>query len=72
MKEGERAAFHAGLKHAVWMFAVWNDGVQYVGVRRQTLKEVFAEIDRGRYDMARGLYPEVWLDPRRFSWRSDE
>lgn len=36
---GKHDGYIEGYKHAVWLFAWWKDGVQYVGSGKRTLKE---------------------------------
>lgn len=38
-------SFKAGMKHGVWLFAWWKDGVQYVGTSGKTLKEAYKELE---------------------------
>jgi len=37
-------AFKAGMKHGIWLFAWWKDGVQYVGTSGRTLAEAYKEL----------------------------
>ena len=43
---GEQAeiSFKAGLKHGIWLFAWWKDGVQYVGTSGRTLEQAYKEL----------------------------
>ena len=38
-------SFKAGLKHGIWLFAWWKDGVQHVGTSGKTLQEAYKELD---------------------------
>lgn len=37
-------SFKAGMKHGIWLFAWWKDGVQYVGTSGRTLQEAYKEL----------------------------
>lgn len=40
----QSAAYYAGLREGVSMFAHWKDGVQYVGTTGKTLRAALSEI----------------------------
>jgi hypothetical protein len=48
-----------GLKHGIWLYAWWKDGVQYVGTSGLTLKEALAEVDRERLEMIKNHFKGV-------------
>ncbi len=39
-----KISFKAGLKHGIWLFAWWKDGVQYVGTSGRTLEQAYKEL----------------------------
>lgn len=44
LKLCQSAAYYAGLREGISMFAHWRDGVQYVGTTGKSLREALAEI----------------------------
>lgn len=48
--EEELKIWRAGVKHGLWMYAFWQNGIQYVGPGGRTLKEALAKIDAGKED----------------------
>jgi hypothetical protein len=45
MTDKELDAYYEGMREALWRYAHWKDGVQYVGNMGTTLKEAVAKID---------------------------
>lgn len=45
-------SFKAGLKHGIWLFAWWKNGVQYVGTGGRTLQEAYKEVGIERIEDA--------------------
>ncbi len=37
-------SFNAGLRHGLWLFAWWKDGVQYVGTSGMTLEKAYKKL----------------------------
>lgn len=50
MTETELKIWRAGIKHGLWMYAVWRNGREYVGSSGKNLKNAIAEIDAGKED----------------------
>lgn len=48
--ETELRIWRNGVKHGLWMYAVWRDGVERVGSGGKTLKAAIAEIEAGKED----------------------
>lgn len=45
MTETEIKAYYEGMREALWRYAHWKDGVQYVGNMGTTLKEATDKIN---------------------------
>ena len=45
MSDEESKAYYEGMREALWRYAHWKDGVQYVGNMGTTLKEAVAKVD---------------------------
>jgi len=45
MTDEESKAYYEGMREALWRYAHWKDGVQYVGNMGTTLKEAIAKVN---------------------------
>lgn len=48
--EKDLVAYREGIKKGVRRFAVWENGEQRVGIKKERLEDVYREIDEGKYD----------------------
>jgi hypothetical protein len=55
--EAEFRAFVDGIKAAIEAYAVWKDGVQYIGVFPVALRDIFIDLE--------DYYAELTAPPRR-------
>ena len=48
---GEIHKYFEGVKHGIWLFAWWKDGIQYVGNCGNTLDKAIADVSRDEKDV---------------------
>lgn len=48
--EQELKIWRAGVRHGLWMYSVWQNGIEYVGSGGRALKDAIAKIDAGEED----------------------
>lgn len=47
----ERGAWIDGFSHCLWLYAVWNDGVQHIGCLQTPIKDIRTELERAVADL---------------------
>jgi hypothetical protein len=46
IERNKSAEYYAGARDAVWQYAVWRDGIEYVGCGIKTYHQALAEINQ--------------------------